>query len=112
MHSPCSLVCIAVSTLCLLVVLPVSFDLGLTRSMGLNSQTAVVRGAAIRGLEGTFPDKVICRRHYGITWGLPFRPGTDDEHYSYMSFGAKYCSGHMKWILAKVCMTIIIHGFV
>ncbi|RYO94325.1 hypothetical protein DL766_000602 [Monosporascus sp. MC13-8B] len=64
-------------------------------------QAAIVRGAAIRGLEGTVPDKLICRRHYGFSWGLPFRAGIDEERYSYMSFGSKFCSGHMNWMIAK-----------
>ncbi|KAM3505005.1 hypothetical protein MY11210_008142 [Beauveria gryllotalpidicola] len=66
-----------------------------------NCQEAVVRGAAIRGLEGTEPDKLICRRHYGFSWGMPFRPGIDDERYAYESFGTKFCSGHMNWMIAK-----------
>lgn len=68
-------------------------------------QAAVVRGAAIRGLEGTMPSKLICRRHYGFTWGLPFRPGIDDERHAYqgfdLGFGSKYCAGHMNWIIGK-----------
>ncbi|KAH7304134.1 hypothetical protein B0I35DRAFT_152542 [Stachybotrys elegans] len=64
-------------------------------------QAAIVRGAAIRGLEGTMPDNLICRRHYGFSWGLPFNSSTDDERYSYMSFGWKYCSGYMNWMIGK-----------
>ena len=72
------------------------------------SQAAVVRGAAIRGLEGTMPSKLICRRHYGFNWGLIFRPGIDDERHAYYSFGSKYCAGHMNWMMEKVGLGILI----
>ncbi|KAL2201124.1 hypothetical protein P885DRAFT_25997 [Corynascus similis CBS 632.67] len=64
-------------------------------------QAAVVRGAAIRGLEGTMPRTLICRRHYGLKGGLPFRPGIDDEKHAYISWGDTYCSGRMDWLVQK-----------
>ncbi|KAL7919154.1 hypothetical protein ACQKWADRAFT_323202 [Trichoderma austrokoningii] len=64
-------------------------------------QAAIVLGAAIRGLEGTMPSKLNCRRHYGFSWGLSFRPGIDDESNSYWFWGSKYCAGHMNWIMSK-----------
>ncbi len=67
------------------------------------SQAAVVRGAAIRGLEGAIPGTLICRRHYGFKWGMRFREGIDDEAYAYDHFGVKHCSGFMEWMVAKVC---------
>lgn len=67
-----------------------------------DSQAAVVRGAAIRGLEGTMPRTLICRRHYGLKGGLPFRPGIDDEKHAYISWGDTYCSGRMDWLVQKV----------
>jgi len=67
------------------------------------SQAAVVRGAAIRGLEGAIPRTLICRRHYGFEWGMRFREGIDDEANAYDMWGTKYCAGFMEWMVAKVC---------
>jgi hypothetical protein len=107
-YSPRSLVFITASPyLCHHFFFPF-LDLDLTWPMRVNSQAAIVRGAAIRGLEGTVPDKLICRRHYGFSWGLPFRVGIDEERYGYTSFGSKFCSGHMNWMIAKVCLAIVI----
>ncbi|KAH8817272.1 hypothetical protein F5884DRAFT_246530 [Xylogone sp. PMI_703] len=66
-------------------------------------QAAIVRGAAIRGLEGTGPSKLICRRHYGITMGRPFKNGIDDEKNAYIDMytGNKYCAGYMNWKIEK-----------
>ncbi|KXX73243.1 Heat shock protein SSA3 [Madurella mycetomatis] len=64
-------------------------------------QASVVRGAAIRGLEKTIPATLICRRHYGFSWGLPFVPGRDDEKNAFFKWGVKYCRGHMNWMIAK-----------
>ncbi|KAK3374126.1 hypothetical protein B0T24DRAFT_577000 [Lasiosphaeria ovina] len=64
-------------------------------------QSAVVRGAAIRGLEGTTPTVLICRRHYGISYGRPFRSGIDDQKNAYFHWGEKHCKGWMKWIVSK-----------
>jgi len=58
---------------------------------------------------GTSPGKLICRRHYGFSWGLLFREGIDNEADAYWSFGEKYCRGWMKWVINKVstrCSTV------
>jgi hypothetical protein len=75
------------------------------------SQAAVVRGAAIRGLEGTMPSKLMCRRHYGFTWGLPFKPGIDNESEAFYLFGEKYRAGYMNWLIEKVNFMVLIHRF-
>ncbi|KAL2138658.1 hypothetical protein VTI28DRAFT_6461 [Corynascus sepedonium] len=64
-------------------------------------QAAVVRGAAIRGLEGTMPRTIICRRHYGLKADILFRPGIDDEKHAYDYWGDTYCSGRMSWLVKK-----------
>ena len=74
----------------------------------MSSQAAIVRGAAIRGLEGTVPDTVICRRHYGVETGQLFRPGVDVEKNAYYMWGEKLSAGYMSWIIHKVCDELII----
>lgn len=72
----------------------------LTRS----SQAAVVRGAALRGLEGLAPRIKHARRHYGVTVMLPFRENIDPEDRSYLwklYNYSKYCTGRMKWLISK-----------
>ncbi|KAK4152182.1 heat shock protein SSA3 [Chaetomidium leptoderma] len=64
-------------------------------------QAAVVRGAAIRGLEGAMPRTLICRRHYGFQCGYPFRPLIDDEKNAFVLWGEKYCSGGIVWMIKK-----------
>ncbi|TAQ85429.1 hypothetical protein B7494_g6250 [Chlorociboria aeruginascens] len=66
-------------------------------------QAAVVRGAALRGLEGLAPRMKQARRHYGFSWGLPFREGKDAEKNAYIeSFtDTKYCGGRINWVIAK-----------
>jgi hypothetical protein len=65
--------------------------------------SAVVRGAALRGLEGAAVVKKRCRRHYGIELGQVFKPGVDDEADAYICAysGVKYAGGHMTWVIAK-----------
>jgi hypothetical protein len=67
-------------------------------------QAAIVRGAAIRGLEGTAPRKKRCRRYYGVTHGSIFREGIDPEERAYIDRwdGVKRCSGKMTWLIQKV----------
>lgn len=60
-----------------------------------NSQAAIVRGAAIRGLEGTTPSTLICRRHYSFQMGVHFKDGVHNEKNEYWSFGEKRSRGHM-----------------
>lgn len=68
------------------------------------SQAAVVRGAALRGLEGTAPTIKQCRHHYGFVWAIGFRPGIDKEENAYIDDfgGKKYVRGIMNWVIKKV----------
>ncbi|KAM0183762.1 hypothetical protein ACHAPF_000206 [Botrytis cinerea] len=50
----------------------------------LHPQSAVVRGAALRGLEGIAPRVKHLRRHYGISLDKSFREGIDPEEDSYV----------------------------
>jgi hypothetical protein len=70
------------------------------------SQAAIVRGAVLRGLEGTQPSIKYCRFHYGWSWGFPFREGIDSEQNAYIEpfHKTKLCSGRMKWVVSKVCL--------
>lgn len=67
-------------------------------------QSAIVRGAALRGLVGIAPRKKYCRRHYGFVVGMPFREGIDPESssmvdpYNY----TKLCTNRMLWLINKV----------
>lgn len=67
-------------------------------------QAAVVRGAALRGLEGLAPRMKQARRHYGYSCSRIFREGIDPEEKGYISrfSGRKYCGGMMDWMIAKV----------
>ncbi|KAF8848716.1 Hsp70 family protein-like protein [Acephala macrosclerotiorum] len=66
-------------------------------------QSAVVLGAALRGLEGLAPRKRKCRQHYGIAVGMPFRPDKDPVQFRYQDAATKknYCSGRAEWLLQK-----------
>ncbi|WPH02104.1 hsp70-like protein [Acrodontium crateriforme] len=68
-----------------------------------NSQSAVVTGAALRGLEGTAPTSKCCRRFYGVALRMPFREGVDPESKATMANwdGAKMCRGRMMWLISK-----------
>jgi len=72
-------------------------------------QSAVVRGAALRGLEGIAPRMKRARRHYGIGISLPFREGTDPEKLAYFDelYNAKFCQGRLQWLIAKASCFII-----
>jgi hypothetical protein len=72
----------------------------------VHSQSAVVKGAALRGLEGTTPGRTYCRRHYGFVYSFPFEPG-DPEAYVYEDYFSqeKLCGNRIKWIAQKVCLT-------
>jgi hypothetical protein len=67
------------------------------------SQAAVVRGAALRGLEGLAPRIMHARRHYGMSVSRPFLENIDPEDRSFLWHmdKAKYCSGRMKWLISK-----------
>ena len=71
------------------------------------SQSAVLRGAALRGLEGLAPRIKHARRHYGLSGGFPFRENIDPENRSYFKStdNTKYCSGRMEWLISKVSST-------
>jgi hypothetical protein len=68
------------------------------------SQSAVLRGAALRGLEGLAPRIKHSRRHYGISASYPFRENIDPEDHAFLWYtdNSKYCSGRMKWLISKV----------
>jgi hypothetical protein len=55
-------------------------------------------------LEGLQSTTKRCRRHYGFSWGIPFRAGIDSELNAYYDFfyGEKMVSGIMNWMIAKV----------
>ncbi len=59
-------------------------------------QSAVVRGAALRGLEGIAP-----RMKRGLS--CAFRQGTDPEELAYIDDfdNSKLCSGRIEWMIAK-----------
>ncbi|KAK5119582.1 hypothetical protein LTR85_007411 [Meristemomyces frigidus] len=70
----------------------------------VNAWTAVVRGAVLRGLEGT--ELILnrkSRRHYGVRCNVPFVPGVHDVSRKYFdprdeSWRAK---NEMQWFIAK-----------
>ena len=65
-------------------------------------QSAVVRGAALRGLEGIAPRMKRARRHYGVGLNDQFREGTDPEELGYIDeFDVKMCRGRVEWLIAK-----------
>lgn len=68
-----------------------------------SSQSAVVRGAALRGLEGIAPRKKHARRHYGVGSGQLFREGIDPEENSFVSQfdEKKYCDHRTNWMIGK-----------
>jgi len=69
----------------------------------LLSQSAVVRGAALRGLEGIAPRMKHVRRHYGIELAKPFREGIDPEekHFFDRMDNRKRCRSRMEWLISK-----------
>ncbi|KAK7539979.1 hsp70-like protein [Phyllosticta citribraziliensis] len=66
-------------------------------------QAAVVRGAALRGLEGIRPVTRLARCHYGYSVNQEFRQGIDLESHSYFDRfdGAKMCRHRVDWRFAK-----------
>jgi hypothetical protein len=70
----------------------------------LYSQVAVVKGAALRGLEGIAPQKRKCKRHYGFKTNKTFREGIDEERHSCVRTfdGLKLCDGRASWVISKV----------
>ncbi|KAH8762343.1 Hsp70 family protein-like protein [Hyaloscypha finlandica] len=68
---------------------------GITLMCPDHPQSAVVRGAALRGLEGIAPRMKRARRHYGIGLCFRFREGTDPEELAYIDEfdNIKMCRG-------------------
>ncbi|KAK5120261.1 hypothetical protein LTR85_006467 [Meristemomyces frigidus] len=68
-----------------------------------NPQAAIVRGAALRGLEGIAPNRRRCRRHYGVKISLPFREGIDPPSKGYTSrwSGRRSCRDRVDWLISK-----------
>ncbi|KAL1641388.1 hypothetical protein SLS58_006089 [Diplodia intermedia] len=66
-------------------------------------QATVVRGAALRGLEGLTPLHRRARRHYGFSVNLNFRKGIDPESKAYFCHfsGKMLCRDRIKWTLHK-----------
>ncbi|KAK8190110.1 hsp70-like protein [Phyllosticta capitalensis] len=66
-------------------------------------QAAVVRGAAIRGLEDIQPVTRLARRHYGYSICKTFRPGIYPESQSFIDRfnGKKMCRGRLSWKVSK-----------
>ena len=68
-----------------------------------SSQSAIVRGAALRGLEGRKSRRTYARFHYGYAALFSFREGIDREEFEdYDEFdGEKKCL-QMRWFIEKV----------
>ncbi|TVY34708.1 Chaperone protein DnaK [Lachnellula subtilissima] len=64
-------------------------------------QSAVVRGAALRGLEGIAPRMKHVRRHYGISLNKLFRKGIDPKEKLYRMDNTKLCRDRMDWLISK-----------
>ncbi|KAH8808655.1 Hsp70 family protein-like protein [Xylogone sp. PMI_703] len=66
-------------------------------------QSAVVCGAALRGLEGIAPRVKYARRHYGISLNFPFREGIDPEEKAFFDEwdDTKRCMHRMQWLISK-----------
>jgi hypothetical protein len=66
-----------------------------------DSQAAIVKGAALRGLEGLKPSITIATRHYGWSIAIRFREGIDDEKNSHFDNfdSSKRCLGRMEWVI-------------
>jgi hypothetical protein len=74
------------------------------------SQSAVVRGAALSGLEGIAPRVKHARRHYGIALDMEFRAGIDPESLSYHDHwdNTRRCKNRMQWIISKVSSSVLL----
>jgi hypothetical protein len=74
------------------------------------SQSAVVRGAALSGLEGIAPRVKHARRHYGIALGMEFRAGIDPESLSYDDpwDNTRRCKKRMQWMISKVSSSVLL----
>ncbi|KAK7526421.1 hsp70-like protein [Phyllosticta citriasiana] len=76
--------------------------LGLISPPAGESQTCIMKGAAIRGLLGMKPTYRVARRHYGFGVSLPFREGKDPpEDAWYDDEGDKMCYRRVHWLVRK-----------
>ncbi|KAH6672241.1 Hsp70 family protein-like protein [Halenospora varia] len=66
-------------------------------------QSAVVRGAALRGLQGVTPRIRKVRRHYGVEANMEFQEGLDPEEKSFIDDwdGKKICEDRISWLISK-----------
>ncbi|KAG4415113.1 hypothetical protein IFR04_011750 [Cadophora malorum] len=76
---------------------------GITLMCPEHPQSAVVRGAALRGLEGVVPRIKKARRHYGVGLNCPFEEGVDLESLGYIDEwdGRKLCLNRVVWMVSK-----------
>lgn len=76
--------------------------------------SAIVRGAALRGLHKVFVRKKLCKNHYGIAISRPMElvTGDYDKEDVWINFfqkstrfkdGEPWVSGYMHWRFKKVC---------
>jgi hypothetical protein len=70
------------------------------------SWSVIVRGAALRGLEGSFVLDKYCKRHYGILISKPYDGSRDipgeDIWENHFRGGEKYARGYVDWRIKKV----------
>lgn len=65
--------------------------------------SSVVRGAAIRGLEGSMVLSKKARRGYGVEIHQSFKEGVDNEEDAFIDeVGGKRAPGYVKWLVKKV----------
>ncbi|KAK7539975.1 hsp70-like protein [Phyllosticta citribraziliensis] len=66
------------------------------------SQSCIMKGAAIRGLLGLKPTYRVSRRHYGFGVSLHFREGIDSPEDAWLDDdGEKMCFGRIVWLVRK-----------
>lgn len=72
--------------------------------------SAICRGAAVRGLEGSMVLSKRARRAYGIVVHQVFREGIDNEDESFMCpVKGKRAPGYMEWHLRRVIYSVEPH---
>jgi hypothetical protein len=83
-----------------------AFSIQWSSSDNTHRQATIVKGAALRGLEGIKPTKKRCRRHYGFRIAEKFREGIDPEEDAFRDEfdGTKYCSGMTRWQITKASL--------
>jgi hypothetical protein len=72
------------------------------------SWSAIVRGAAIWGLETAAPiTNRIARRYYGVEYRTVWAPGDPEEFKKYDDWEMKYyCTKRIQWFIQKVSSSI------